>query len=114
MGTAISRLQSLLEEYRNPHYECPDGRSFECGSILYGALTKEMEFQGLLPVPIAPFSGLSMSKLYKKLQSIRSPLWTYPGKKLRHTCNLGARVMAIANPVMRLANGPGLDDFRSD
>jgi hypothetical protein len=75
ISTVISQLQDLIQEYRNPLYQCPSGESFECGSILYGALTKEMELQGLLPVPTAPFSGLSVSELRIKMQRIRSPSW---------------------------------------
>ena len=107
------QLQDLLQEFRNPLYRCPSGDSFECGSMLYGALSKEMELQGLLPVPTAPFYDISVSELYTKMQRIRSPSWCRPGKskKGHHHCNLGEKVMAIADPVTRLANGPELKDF---
>jgi hypothetical protein len=113
ISTVISQLQDLIQEYRNPLYQCPSGESFECGSILYGALTKEMELQGLLPVPTTPFSGLSVSELRIKMQRIRSPSWSYGGKskKNKHPCNLGKRVMEIADAVTVLASGPELNDF---
>lgn len=114
MSTVFSQLQALLDEYRSQSYRCPSGDSFECGSVLFGALTKEMERQGLLPVPTAPFTGWSISELYTKIQRIRSPSWSSPGKskKSRHHCDLGARVMAIADPVTRLADGPRLADLK--
>lgn len=113
MGTIFSQLQVLLQEFRSPLYQCPRGDSFECGSILYGALTKEMELQGLLPIPIAPYSGLSFSELYTKMQRIRSPRWCRPDKHKRgpHPCDLGAKVMEIVEPVTLLPNGLELKDF---
>lgn len=112
IGTIFSKLQALLQEFRSPLYRCPSGDSFECGSILYGALTKEMELQGLLPVPTEPYSGLNVSELYTKMQRIRSPSWySSRKKKSQHSCNLREKVMAIAEPVTRLANGPELGDF---
>jgi hypothetical protein len=110
IGTVFSQLQELRQEYRSPLYHCPGGNSFECGSMLFGALTKEMELQGLLPVPAAPFAGWSISKLYTKIQRIQSPSWSKP-KKSRHRCDLSERVMSIADPVTRLADGPRLEDF---
>ncbi|KAH8725724.1 hypothetical protein GQ44DRAFT_599689, partial [Phaeosphaeriaceae sp. PMI808] len=78
IGTVFSQLRDLLEEFRSPLYRCLRGDSFECGSILYGALFREMELQGLLPIPTAPYSGLRVSELYSKMQRIRSPVWCRP------------------------------------
>jgi hypothetical protein len=113
IDTVFSQLQNLLEKFRSPLYRCPHEASFECGSILYGALFKEMELQGLLPIPAAPYHDLSVSELYTKMQRIRSPAWCRPGKskKSQHSCNLAESVMAIADSVTRLANGPELKDF---
>lgn len=113
IGTVFSQLHGLLEEFRSPLYRCPRDDSFECGSILYGALFKEMELQGLLPIPTAPYHDLSVSELCTKMQRIRSPAWCRPGKskKSQHGCNLAGRIMAIADPVTRLAYGPELKDF---
>ncbi|KAF2865654.1 hypothetical protein BDV95DRAFT_530978 [Massariosphaeria phaeospora] len=112
IGTIFSRLQDLLEEFRSPHYRCPQGDSFECGSILYGALFKEMELQGLFPIPTAPYYDVSISELCNKMQLIRSPAW-WPSKskKSKHCCDLTKRVMAIADSVTRFGNGPELKDF---
>lgn len=72
-----------------------------------------MELQGLLPVPTAPYYDLRVSELYTKMQRIRSPAWCRPckSKKSRHDCDLAEKVMAIGDPVTRLANGPQLKDF---
>ncbi|KAH8730304.1 hypothetical protein GQ44DRAFT_701142 [Phaeosphaeriaceae sp. PMI808] len=112
IGTIFSQLQDLLQEYRSPQYFCPSGGSFECGSIHYGALTKELELHGLLPVPVAPFTGLSTPGLCIKLQQIRSPMWwSHPRKGRQHPCSLSGRVMAITDTATRLAYGPELKDF---
>ncbi|KAH7066495.1 hypothetical protein FB567DRAFT_574280 [Paraphoma chrysanthemicola] len=115
IGTVLSRLHELLEQYRSPLYQCPGDDSFECGSMLYGALYKQMELQGLLPVPTAPYHDLSVSELYTKMERIKSPVWGRPSKHSKktqqHGCNLAERVMGIANHVTRLANGPKLEDF---
>jgi hypothetical protein len=59
VGTIVSQLHDLLDGFRRNDYRCPNGgSSFECGCMLYGALTKEMDLAGLLvPYPVAPFSG---------------------------------------------------------
>jgi hypothetical protein len=114
IGTVFSQLHNLLEEFRSPLYRCPHDDSFECGSILYGALFEEMELQGLLPILTAPYHDLSLSELCTKMQRIRSPTWCRLGKSkkiIHHGCKLAGRVIAIAEPVTRLANGPELKDF---
>lgn len=116
IGTLVARLHDLLEEYRNPNYLCPNGgHSFECGSILYGALAREMELAGLLaPYPVAPFSGLSFGEIHLKLQHFRSPSWCYPDRyktAKSHPCNLRGRVTKIAEEAIHPANGLDLKDF---
>ncbi|KAF2810992.1 uncharacterized protein BDZ99DRAFT_508368 [Mytilinidion resinicola] len=75
----VSQLHSLLDEYHSADYSCPrNGYSFECGSMLYGALTKQMESLELLaPQPVAPFSGMSLRELDSKMRNIKSPLWCF-------------------------------------
>lgn len=113
IGIIFSQLHDLLEKSRSQLYRCPHDDSYEYGSILYGALFKEMELQGLLPIPTAPYHDLSASELCTKMQRIRSPTWCRPGKskKSQHGCNLAEKVMAIADPVTRLANGPESKHF---
>ncbi|KAF2790571.1 hypothetical protein K505DRAFT_282387 [Melanomma pulvis-pyrius CBS 109.77] len=118
IGTVISKLQDLLNEYRNPLYQCAKGSSsFECGSILYGALTKGMELAGLLePYPVAPFPGLGVWELYEKVKCLRSPSWCsmveYYRSTSRHPCSLSDRVVEIADTAIRFADGLDLKDFK--
>lgn len=72
-----------------------------------------MDLHGLFPAPVAPYSGVSVSELYTKIQRIRSPAWCPLGrsKKGHHSCNLLAKIIAIADPITRLADGPELKDF---
>ena len=116
IGTVVSQLHNLLDKYRDVDYRCPSGfYSFECGSILYGALTKEMDSSGLLvPYPVAPFPGMSFCELYSKVQDIKSPMWCSPGTgryKSQHSCNLNEKVMEVANRVMSGVNGLELKEF---
>ncbi|PVH91491.1 hypothetical protein DM02DRAFT_545743 [Periconia macrospinosa] len=116
IGTVVSQLHDLLEEYRNADYCCPSGiHSFECGSILYGALTKGIDSSGLLvPYPVAPFSGMSIWEIYLKVHDIKSPVWCNPGSgrfRTHHSCNLNERVTEIVDKVMRRVNGLELKEF---
>lgn len=116
IGTVVSQLHNLLDEYRNTNYCCPSGNySFECGSILYGALTKEMDSLGLLvPYPVTPFSGISFWEIYSKVHNMKSPMWCNLGSgryKSQHSCNLNEKVRKIANRVMYGVNGLKLKDF---
>lgn len=116
IGTIISQLHGLLDEYRSTDYCCPSGNySFECGSILYGALTKEMDSLGLLvPYQVAPFPAMSFSEIYSKVHNVKSPMWSNPGSgryRSQHSCNLNEKVTEIANSVMYGVNGLKLKDF---
>jgi hypothetical protein len=84
IGTVFSQLHDLLEEFRSLLYRCPLNDSFKCRSILYGALFKEMELQGLLPILTALYYDLSVSELCTKMQRIKSPTWCRPGKSKKH------------------------------
>jgi hypothetical protein len=101
IGLVVSRLHDLLDEFRQGDYECPSGiSSFECGSILYGALTKGMESSGLLsPFPTAPFAGLTFEELRAKVHGMRAPTWSNSGYKRNcpHPCDLSSRVVEIAD-----------------
>lgn len=115
ISTVLSQLYNLLKKLCNPLYQCLSADSFECGSIFYGALFKEMELQGLLLIPAVPYHDLSVSELYTKMRRIRSPACCRPGKskKSQHSCNLSESVIVIADPVIRLAKSPKLENFKS-
>jgi len=66
----ITTLHDLLYKLRKG----PESCSFECDSILLGALTKELDARNLFsPRPVPPFSGLSFEATAKSISTIRSP-----------------------------------------
>ncbi|KAL0768349.1 hypothetical protein CaCOL14_009324 [Colletotrichum acutatum] len=66
-------LHSLLDSFRNETAGC----SFECSSILLGALTKEMDKHKMLnPKPAKPYSGYSIVDMEKIVRAFRSPMWS--------------------------------------
>ncbi|PVH96337.1 hypothetical protein DM02DRAFT_674890 [Periconia macrospinosa] len=112
----VAQLHGLLEEYSDPNYQCPDdGPSFECGSILYGALIREMRLAGLLVSDFVPsVRDMDLSEILNKMQSFRSPEWCYPGRyksRFQHSCSLKARVAEIVNSSIHPGKGLDLEDF---
>ncbi|KAJ9294869.1 hypothetical protein DTO271G3_6431 [Paecilomyces variotii] len=76
---AISNVITLLQEKREALLSGNEGCGFECSSIMYGALTKQMQSNGLLsPVPEAPFLSLNYEELVRKVLSFKSPQWYDP------------------------------------
>jgi hypothetical protein len=115
IGTLVSQLHDLLEEYGNPSYLCTNSQfSFECGCMLYGALYKEMRLAGLLhPYPRAPFPGLGVDVIYRKVRQFRSPQWCDTRRmrySVAHSCDLGVKVTKIIEKVIRSADGLQLED----
>jgi hypothetical protein len=93
----ISLLYKLLESFRNGTKSC----SFECDSILLGALIKEMQIQPLFSEQLAvPFLGLSVAATTEAIQALRSPnwcSWTGSGKRSqKHSCDFSE----FTNPVI--------------
>ncbi|KAJ9205085.1 hypothetical protein DTO164E3_1708 [Paecilomyces variotii] len=89
---AINNIIILLQEKREALLSGSEGCGFECSSIMYGALTKQMQSNGLLsPVPVAPFLNLNYEGLVWKLRSFKSPQWCGPYSKYhssyRHECS---------------------------
>ncbi|KAL4905059.1 hypothetical protein BDW74DRAFT_18669 [Aspergillus multicolor] len=73
---AIESIISQLDSLRNDFLTGKRGCHFECASMMYGALTKEMHLKDLLsPVPLAPFSGLNYKSLVKRVRSFKEPVW---------------------------------------
>ncbi|KAL4861605.1 hypothetical protein BDV12DRAFT_180004 [Aspergillus spectabilis] len=73
---AIEKLFLLLQETQDAFLNTDCRCGFECSSIMYGALIKELHRVDLLsPRPEAPFSELAYDQLMHKVSSIRSPIW---------------------------------------
>ncbi|KAE8131641.1 hypothetical protein BDV38DRAFT_288513 [Aspergillus pseudotamarii] len=85
---AINNLVTLLYDRREALLSGTRGCCFECSSIMYGALTKEMRSVDLLlPRPKAPFPGLNHKALVQKIQSFTVPQWTLPSSGYRTYCH---------------------------
>jgi len=58
-------------------YQCSrdKNQSFNCGSILLGALTKQMYNMHISWTTAEPFSGLSLEELGHGIKSMRMPTW---------------------------------------
>ncbi|CAI7575171.1 unnamed protein product [Penicillium viridicatum] len=73
---AINSLVYLLHATLEAFLSRSRGCSFECSSIMYGALTIHMESIGILPPkPAGPFPNLSYNDLTRKVSSFTSPQW---------------------------------------
>lgn len=96
---AIKRLIVLLHETRDAFIDGPRGCSFECRSIMYGALTTNMQSNNLLlPKPEAPFPGLNYNYLVQKVLEFTSPEWHRFGSYSRHSCNDSTFASVFAIP----------------
>lgn len=95
---AIDNIISLLHERHKALLSGSRGCSFECSSIMYGALTKQMQSNALLlPRPVAPFLTWNYKKLVKTVLSFQSPQWyslssghlgySSFGSQYRHSCS---------------------------
>jgi hypothetical protein len=89
---AIENIFNLLHEKHEALLDGKLGCRFECSSIMYGALTKQMKSKALLsPRPFRPFHGLNYNQLVQKICSFTSPEWysqpSYYNKYVSHSCN---------------------------
>ena len=92
--------------------------SFECSSILLGALTKQMHARGLLsPRPAIPFLGLSSAEIAKSVRTFQSPRWCssvgsyshrYCGE---HSCSLKSNLNPIFDSLENSMGGLTLEDI---
>ncbi|PYI12642.1 hypothetical protein BO78DRAFT_402522 [Aspergillus sclerotiicarbonarius CBS 121057] len=86
---AIQNLVLLLHETRDALLTGHRGCDFECSSIMYGALTKQMQSCNLLsPRPAAPFPNLKYKCLVQQVLSFKSPQWRTPSSYYYdHNCS---------------------------
>ncbi|KAI1318488.1 hypothetical protein F5Y16DRAFT_117966 [Xylariaceae sp. FL0255] len=104
----IDLLHGLLVDFRDGRNQC----SFECSSILLGALMKELYDRGLEPKRDSLYDGHSLVSLKLAVSSIRSPKWkpvasasTFGGTPQPHSCDLAS---IIQLKMKDLANVEGL------
>ncbi|KAL3456036.1 hypothetical protein BJX64DRAFT_52791 [Aspergillus heterothallicus] len=83
----LYRLYDTREGFLSGSCGCNYSCNYECDSIMYGALTKEMRSANLLsPKPVAPYDKISYEGLVKKLKAFKSPSW-YPSGRRHHSCS---------------------------
>ncbi|KGO46310.1 hypothetical protein PEX2_066600 [Penicillium expansum] len=76
---AINNLVILLHQTREAFISRSRGCNFECSSMMYGALTIQMQSSDLLsPKPEAPFPNLNYKYLTQNVLSFTSPRWSVP------------------------------------
>ena len=116
IGAIVAGLHDLLDRFRSCDYQCPSSNSlsFECGCILYGALTKGMHSMGIWsPFPIEPFAGLSLHDVVNKAILMKSPAWRpASGYSPSHSCSLLLQVTEVVNRVWVEATGLDLQDYQ--
>ncbi|KAH8693843.1 hypothetical protein BGW36DRAFT_463486 [Talaromyces proteolyticus] len=87
----IDNIVILLHEKQDALLSGIQGCSFECSSIMYGALTKQIQSNRLLsPRPVAPFLRLNYKQLVQSLLSFQSPQWSsqaYSTVSPFHSCD---------------------------
>jgi hypothetical protein len=120
----IDRLHVHLAKYRMRDYVCPEekSQSLQCGCVLLGALTRELDRLELLsPRPQKPFSFLSYNLLCDSMKTIQSPIWIYrghaqllggPRPTLAHKCSLQAVVAGIVNDAAATVTGLDLEETK--
>lgn len=73
---AINNLVVLLHETRHNFSHGTPGRPSECRSIMYRALTMQMQLSSLLlPKPENPFPNLNYNSLAHRVIAFTSPGW---------------------------------------
>ncbi|KAJ9310393.1 hypothetical protein DTO217A2_172 [Paecilomyces variotii] len=114
---AINTIILMLQAKSKALLSGSQGCSFECNSIMYGALTKQMQSNSLLsPVPVAPFLNLNYNGLVLKLGSFKSPEWFSPGsdypyrKPTLHSCPQST-FKSLFGTLNNTVGGLNLDDF---
>ncbi|KAJ5661175.1 uncharacterized protein N7484_000547 [Penicillium longicatenatum] len=86
---AINSLIVLLHETRDAFLNSTRGCNFECRSIMFGALTIQMQSSKLLlPKSETPFPGLTYNCLVQKISTFTSPKWSsFYRYNYQHNCS---------------------------
>ncbi|KAJ5031504.1 hypothetical protein J3E72DRAFT_391494 [Bipolaris maydis] len=114
----IETFNSWIDEFSDT-YTCQVDAdlSFECSSILLGALMKQMRNVDVLsPQVVAPFDGFSLEKVHENIKAIQSPIWeTYDGVNelypIKHACGFQGTIIRDVGHIVARAKGLVLNDF---
>jgi hypothetical protein len=108
----MSSLHELLDTYQSTLYICPHSseHSFQCGSFLLGALTKQMAGLGiLLPRPEVPFQGMSLRTLRSSVRNVKSPIWCHENNgyesSYQHPCSLSQTLNELVDNSLKKVTG---------
>ncbi|KAI1847290.1 hypothetical protein JX265_013989 [Neoarthrinium moseri] len=114
----LMSLHTILGELRDGQPRC----SFECSSILLGALTIGMQRNGFLHAEIdSSFPGLSVESTLKTALAMQSPRWRPAASSglfasvphVEHTCNLQSIIqLKLGNKSSLPVDGLKLNKFR--
>lgn len=113
----FSVLERLLHDFRIHRSLC----SWECDSMRYGVLSKELSIRGLFPLPQVPFLGYSFEDIHESLYGIWDFDWCH--KKVSHSnhskrhratkgCQLRPLILTIIDEADRHLTGLVLSDFQ--
>lgn len=110
---ALAAMDRVIDELSSSTHRC----SFECSSILLGALMKFLRLSNLIfPDPTPPYNNLSIGSLTRSVMLFaRSPLWesrtSTKGRPEWHSCKLGAHLDPIRQDLEAKMNGLKLEDY---
>jgi hypothetical protein len=115
--SVMEGLHQRLEMYRTTDYVCPydDDMSFQCGSFLFGGMTKELSRLGLYqPRPNIPFPRLSFITLCEQVREMRCPRWYSSGYNSRgsHPCTLSESMATLIKDVSDGVGGLNVGDLK--
>lgn len=89
MEAIVSGLADQLDWYHSATYTCPANSelSFQCGCMLFGALTKQMDPLNLIK---RPRFKQTLDALCAKVRSIKSPTWYHGTYNYHHSSYYGS------------------------
>lgn len=105
----LFELAEQVRVYRSTTYTCPIDSvySFRCGSMLLGALTKQIDSSNLdIPQLERPYSRRTFDNLCATVVSMKSETWLH-GHYTDHDCNITTAVKLIVKTA--IAKIAGLD-----
>lgn len=74
IGAMTSLIDETLDHFLNDRHDC--SRKFECCSIMFGALVKQLNSSSLFsPKPVAPFVGSNYRQFVQTIKSFKTPQW---------------------------------------
>jgi hypothetical protein len=114
VNNVITLLHNLLTYFRDTRDVC----SFECSSILLGALTKGMRALHLFNKP--PPISYSFAAIVRHTRNMRSPEWSSVrmdrcrGYHERHSCHISSYINPVLDDLEAALRGLTLKDFCPD